>query len=98
MLKWRRHLKNWKAVEFFRSADKSYAQLTGDVNDQITALTNSLKAERAKLDEHTTKENIEGFVKTKLASYYGVDENTSITLETLLEGMVRLPSIAMKRF
>ena len=73
-----------KQLSSSESADKSYAQLTGDVNDQITALTNSLKAERAKLDEHTTKENIEGFVKTKLASYYGVDENTSITLETLL--------------
>ena len=73
-----------KQLSSSESADKSYAKLTGDVNDQITALTNSLKAERAKLDEHKTQENIEGFVKTKLASYYSVDENTSITLETLL--------------
>ncbi len=66
------------------STDKSYAQLTGDMNAQIAALTSSLKDERDKLDEHTTKENIEGFVKEKLASYYGVAENTSITLGTML--------------
>ena len=66
------------------STDKSYAQLTSDMNAQIVALTSSLKDERDKLDEHTTKENIEGFVKEKLASYYGVAENTSITLGTML--------------
>ena len=66
------------------STDKSYAQLTSDMNAQIAALTSSLKDERDKLDEHTTKENIEGFVKEKLASYYGVAENTSITLGTML--------------
>ena len=54
------------------------------MNAQIAALTSSLKDERDKLDEHTTKENIEGFVKEKLASYYGVAENTSITLGTML--------------
>lgn len=66
------------------STDKSYAQLTSDMNAQIAALTSSLKDERDKLDEHTTKENIEGFVKEKLASYYGFAENTSITLGTML--------------
>lgn len=83
-----------KQLSSSESADKSYAKLTGDVNDQITALTNSLKAERAKLDEHKTQENIERFVKTKLASYYSVDENTSITLETLLgkDGLTALNS------
>ena len=68
----------------FDDLDKSYAQLTSDMNAQIAALTSSLKDERDKLDEHTTKENIEGFVKEKLASYYGVAENTSITLGTML--------------
>ena len=54
------------------------------MNAQIAALTSSLKDERDKLDEHTTKENIEGFVKEKLASYYALPKTHQLLWEQCL--------------
>ena len=61
---------------------KTYASLTDDVNKQIASLSENLKAEREKLAEH--EGNISNFVKKKLTSYYGVNDKSQITLETVL--------------